>query len=429
MAAISTGSWWNKTVEAIVVIVLVGIGWAILSWILRAGTRTGAAAIKTAAGHGSFSENMVNQFYTMGEFEIRLVESTLGQDGDGPEIKEIQGRGLLPVLQRTNAVFISSVFDITDDNIQPVLCHLEEFQESTTVSFQQLTNLGIVEPDQGLGEWIRIGGVIPDILQPPVGGIRKIRILFRLVDLDNMPDIELGFIEDPALSLWVGDAQFMYFFEGKGYKEESEEQDESRAISIKIGMAVAMADGSLDDREGELFREWIVKSISPFNDARRAKLKSVYNDAMRESYNMAVQGELSLTPLTERLNEIGERSYKYETVELCFDIMAADGVADVEELKVIRQIAEALELDFDEIERLRDQKIIGLDASITNRASIEEIIGIKSDWSKEEIRRGGKKSIPHESRLGYNCACLLYATDGPENCLIAGPISGTNVGA
>ena len=46
-----------------------------------------------------------------------------------------------------------------------------------------------------------------------------------------------------------------------------------------------------------------------------------------------------------------------------------------------------------------------------------------------KIRRGGKKSIPHEGRLGYNCACLLYATDGPENCLIAGPISGTNVGA
>ena len=46
-----------------------------------------------------------------------------------------------------------------------------------------------------------------------------------------------------------------------------------------------------------------------------------------------------------------------------------------------------------------------------------------------KIRRGGKKSIPHESRLDYNCACLLYATDGLGNCLIAGPISGTNVGA
>ena len=46
-----------------------------------------------------------------------------------------------------------------------------------------------------------------------------------------------------------------------------------------------------------------------------------------------------------------------------------------------------------------------------------------------DFRRGGKKSISHESRLGYNCACLLYVTDGPENCLIAGPISGTNVGA
>ena len=45
------------------------------------------------------------------------------------------------------------------------------------------------------------------------------------------------------------------------------------------------------------------------------------------------------------------------------------------------------------------------------------------------FRRGGRKSIPHESRLDYNCACLLYATDGLGNCLIAGPIWGTNVGA
>ena len=366
--------------EAIVVIVLVGIGWAILSWILRAGVRT-------AAGHGSFSENMASQFYTMGEFEIRLVESTLGQDGGGPQIKEIQGRGLLPVRQRTNAAFITSVFDITDDDIQPVLSHLEEFQEPATVAFQQLTKLGIVQPDQGFGEWVRIGGVIPDIFQTPIGGRRKIRVLFRLVDLDNMPDIELGFIDNSALSLWAGSEQFEHFFEGKGYKEESAEQDEARAISIEIGMAVAMADGSLDDREGELFRDWIVKAIAPFPDARRTRLKTVYNDAMREAYNMARQGELSLTDLTERLNEIGEKSYKYEAIELCFDVMAADGVADAGELKMIRKVAEALELDFDEIENLRDQKIIGLDASVTDQASIEDTIGIDANWSKEQINK------------------------------------------
>ena len=45
------------------------------------------------------------------------------------------------------------------------------------------------------------------------------------------------------------------------------------------------------------------------------------------------------------------------------------------------------------------------------------------------FRRGGKKSIPHGSRGPYDGVCLLYATDGLGNCLIAGPISGTNAGA
>ena len=33
------------------------------------------------------------------------------------------------------------------------------------------------------------------------------------------------------------------------------------------------------------------------------------------------------------MNNIDEDIYKYEAIELCFDVMAADGVADPEELK------------------------------------------------------------------------------------------------
>ena len=70
-------------------------------------------------------------------------------------------------------------------------------------------------------------------------------------------------------------------------------------------------------------------------------------------------------------------------------------------------------------------------ALIVERESAGLTIGPARDKSciRTFPRRGGKKSIPHESRLDYNCACLLYATDGLGNCLIAGPISGTNVGA
>jgi hypothetical protein len=43
--------------------------------------------------------------------------------------------------------------------------------------------------------------------------------------------------------------------------------------------------------------------------------------------------------------------------------MAADGVVHAEELRVINKVADALDLDFGEIERMRDQIIVSLGAN------------------------------------------------------------------
>ncbi len=50
--------------------------------------------------------------------------------------------------------------------------------------------------------------------------------------------------------------------------------------------------------------------------------------------------------------------------------MAADGVVHTEELKVINKVANALDLDFDQIEKMRDQTIVNLGANIDSQASI-----------------------------------------------------------
>jgi tellurite resistance protein len=161
----------------------------------------------------------------------------------------------------------------------------------------------------------------------------------------------------------------------------------SASLSVKIGMAVAMADGSLDDAEGEVLKHWIKKTIAPFSDEKRESLKSLYNDALRESYQQAKSGDLILSKLTERMNEIGEKSAKYETIELCFEVMAADGVADAEELSTIHKVAEALDLDFDEVTKMRDQTIVDLDASASTATGIESLLGIDPSWSKEQTKK------------------------------------------
>jgi hypothetical protein len=107
---------------------------------------------------------------------------------------------------------------------------------------------------------------------------------------------------------------------------------------------------------------------------------------MRSAYADAKSGELTLGQVTQRLNEIAEEPQKYEAIELCFDVMAADGVADESELDSIRRIAESLELDYKEIESLHDKRLIELDVELDHQASLESIIGIEEDWSSDQIK-------------------------------------------
>ena len=173
---------------------------------------------------------------------------------------------------------------------------------------------------------------------------------------------------------------------GKGYLEAVEHRDEARALSIKLGVAVAIADGSLDESEGNVIKDWVQRVISPFDGERREELKELYNNAMRSAYAEAHSGDLTFSEVTNRMNEIAEEPQKYEAIELCFDVMAADGVADETEMDSIRRIAEALELNYEEIESLRDKTLIELDVKIDHQASLETIIGIQKDWSQQQTK-------------------------------------------
>jgi len=374
--------------EGILTLIAVVVGWTIFRMVLSAGASTVGAAAKAAVGKGTFSGNMELAFKGIGPIQVRFADGRLGDDNDGPPFKAIEVKGLFPVNTTRHVGFITSVFDETDGELEPVLCPLEIFQEPASVVYQQTSEIGQVSPDQGFIEWSRVGAIIPELLEPPYGGRRKFVAILRLVDLDDMPEITHGFHapDDPGI-LWQASLEFEHTVVEKGYEEAAEHRDQARALSVQIGMAVAMADGTLDNSEGEVLKEWITKAISPFHDDKREHLKKLYNESMTQAYEAAQSGDISLSALTEELNEIAEKSTRYETIELCFDVMAADGVADAEEMRVIRKVAEVLDLDFDEIEKMRDQKIIGLDANLSHESSIEELLGIEPDWDVEHIKK------------------------------------------
>ena len=374
--------------EGILVLIAIVVGWFIISRILSAGARTVSAVARTAAGKGTFSENVKLQFEGMGPLKIRFNDTRMGEDKDGLLAKGIEARGLFPVARPVKVAFVTSVLDKSNGEFEPVISAIDVFQEPDSIAYQHVTEVGPVSPDQGFPQWVRLGVVIPDVLQPPFGGRRTLTAILRMIDLGNSPRITNGFSEQsPPGLLWQQSLDFEHEFNEKGYQEAAEHRDEARALAIKVAMAVAMADGSLDETEGIVLKEWISKAISSFTGDRQETLKAVYNNAMREAHTAAKAGELSLSTLTQRLNEIAEKSTRYEAIELCFDVMAADGVADSGELATIRKVAEALELDFGEIEKLRDQRIIGLDASVSDHASVEDMLGIEADWDESRIKK------------------------------------------
>ena len=344
------------------------------------------AAGRTAMGKGSLSENLERSFKEMGALEARLVDARLTDDPDSAIVKQVEVRGVFPVANALGSVaFVTSVFDNTGDELAPVISILDEFQEPNNVVFQHVSEMPPISPNQGFVGWERIGGVFPDLLQPPYGGKRDMMIIVRLIDLAEPPSIQHGFADGDEGILWKTYLPFTYEFTGKGYSEVSEHREEAQALSVKVAIAVAMADGSFDDREGVVIAEWIRRAIEPFESEKREELKSIYNDAMREAYADAKDGSLSLSVVTERLNEIGEAKVKYDAVELCFEVMAADGEADPEEMRTIRKIGEALDLDLAELEAMRDQKIVGLESHISSDGDIEELLGIEADWSDDKV--------------------------------------------
>ena len=317
-------------------------------------------------------------------FQIRTVEQARG----GAKGIVIEGQGLFPISRKTHIGIVTSVIDITGGENHPVITFLDGYAEPTSRAYQFMADIGDVKAHHALLEWAMIGVVVPSVLYPPEGGDRSLLIVSRIIDMDNPPDIFAGHCDKQDEGLLKElTIDYKFYYEGKGYIEYAADRDEARSMSVKLAMTVAMADGSLDDSEGNVIKTWIKKTIAPFPKYKQEKLKKLYNDALRESYQEARSGDLSVSDITERLEEVAETPQKYEAVELCFEVMAADGVADENELETIKDIVEALDLDFDEIEKLRDKHLVDLNLSTGQQASIETILHIDPNSPKEQIKK------------------------------------------
>ena len=371
--------------EAILGFIGLILFWAAFRWIVNAGFGTVRAVARTAAGKGSFVDNFQANVVGMNAIEVRLHDDN---SIEGVEAKEVQVKGLLPINNTYHLGFLTSVFDNTSGKYEPVTSSMDQFQEPRTIAYQHAVDVGTTSPGIGFVGWTRVGVVLPQLLGTPYGGHRKLVAYIRLINLESKPNISNGFQDkdDPGI-LWQSALPFEYEIKDKGYLEIEESRDAARVLCVKVAMAVAMWDGALNRREGELLKAWIEKVLGSYSGDRREKLKVSLNSAMKDAYNSAKSNSLNLVALVEALGKNEDTSIKYETVELCYELLASNGKIDGDSARVIDLVSRSLELDLTEIEKIRDVKIVGLAAGLSRSDSVEQLLGIDPRWDSDRIKK------------------------------------------
>jgi tellurite resistance protein len=357
--------------ESIIGLIVLYGAWYIVTSVLGAGAR---AVKKAITGKETY----------FGPAQIRITDDHHTETGI--DFRSLEFRGNPGLAKSENLTLLAFIRDVTEGDWTPVISLLNETQESDSTCYLQKTNLGIVQPGMSFTEWFRIGFICPALLQTSRKGLRKLKIHALLIQ----NEIKDYAIQQSELKcerndvLWASTIESEIYFPGDGYFDASENRAESQALSVKIAIAIAMADSSFDENEGKIIKSWIEKTISPFSEDRREELKNIYNNSFIEAYEEAINGNLKLSPLVDRLNEIGDKKCKYDCIELCLDVMAADGIADKNEMELIRNIADSLDINMEEFENLREQASVSINVSASSTDDLGALIGLQEGWTKEE---------------------------------------------
>ncbi|MXW32229.1 MAG: TerB family tellurite resistance protein [Rhodothermaceae bacterium] len=320
--------------------------------------------------------------------EVRVRKITV----DDLPAKQIEVKGPFPLQAYNETVgFVVSVFDNTDDKLHPVLSVVEAFQEPYTLAYDSRAKVGEVLPGTGLHPYTPIGLFIPNIMLGPHGGHREFLVVVRLVDVHTKVIIVNGrVLEGKDGVYWTGTCGFTCSLGKRGYIEFHQRRRELRSVIIRLAAAVAVADGYLEAGEIQVIRQkiekWVEKAESAYDGLGETQREESYKAIVAHALNDAMADQIDTDALLNRLRHEEDQKLWYEILELCFDVMAADGIADVDELGLLREIGDASEIDARDIEKLRDRKIIDLKNTNTVKTPIEELLGIAPDWDPAIIK-------------------------------------------
>lgn len=323
----------------------------------------------------------------MGSFEVRAKEVMRGRDNNLRAIA-IEARGLIPVPRTSSINFVAVGTDVTDDSSgDPIICVIESFQWPDNVFFRSFKAGGTISPNQGFGEWVEIGVAPTDTLVTPKSGKRNLKFTGMVVrggsEQSKVRELDIIAMADATIRTDIKEV---------GYKERDERRIEAIKLSVRLGIAVAYADGSIATAEGKVIRDWALKQLEQIPEDDREAAKNTVNEAIRYAGQRAKAGQLNHESVAAELRGSPLQGIKLQALELCVKVMSADGVASSQEMALIRRLGDILGVSHDDLRKLIDKNPPSARSKgATGELSDEEMVGMPQGLSKEDCLREIRK--------------------------------------
>jgi tellurite resistance protein len=340
--------------------------------ILGAAGQGASAAYKTVTEGGSFTENFSNAFAI--KIEKRNQNENVVYMKGAPSISH--PRDLLLVLK---------LFDKGEG--LPIVSTFEASSEIASRVYEKILRVGRLDPGQYWPNWIEIGDFTDEEIVGARKGRRHLTARVFLWDTNHPPQFHLGFPEDNTGAVDLAEIDIPYNFINVGFRESQENKIKIQGWTVQLAIGLAMADGSLARSEGNKIKKWMKEMINEANETDKNKTKVALNKALEIGSVKANEGKTNINYLCKKIDENASMADKYDALELCLDVMSADGKADENELQYIEKISKNIGIDYNEITKLKERRMLDLELPSAEEADVDKTLGINPSWTKEEKKK------------------------------------------
>ncbi len=316
-------------------------------------------------------------------------------DVDEGEFLQISVKGRLPdCAYHKDIDFVVSLFDCSGSRDLAILSAEPFLQEIYTPVYQSRENVRDSYPRaRVISSWLPIGGFMPDFLIGPHWGSRNIRVVVRLVDVIHDVEIMVGEVVDGFDGLlWTGEMTFQCFLRMEGYTETASRHRRLESVALRLALAVAVADGELDTKEIDVFRDrikwWMANSRFNFDGLDKKRRSTSYRGMLSRALSRAKENKTFDTDrLLKRLDKDASPYLWRELLDLCYEVMSANGIAHADQLRLIRKITDNANLDAKEIAKFREHKMLEFEIKTQATSATDEFLGIDTNWDIPKIRK------------------------------------------